>query len=158
MSRVFELKKTSCNSPWLRLAPGGGGGDGAAGPVRVALAMAVVIVRRSPTGKSVALPPGGVLISVTHLPNPYNKLDATSARWTPTGPAQARPGEHPVAPRRAAAAAGPRQGREGYQAWPGGGHCLRLRPHRSPAVAGARRGACGRRLTVRLQHNDAESE
>ena len=43
--------------------------------------MAVVIVQTGakkpgPGKKGVALPPGGVLISVTHLPNPYNKLDA----------------------------------------------------------------------------------
>lgn len=32
--------------------------------------------KRAPGKKGVSLPPGGVLISVTHLPNPHNKLDA----------------------------------------------------------------------------------
>ena len=32
--------------------------------------------KRAPGKKGVSLPPGGELISVTHLPNPHNKLDA----------------------------------------------------------------------------------
>ena len=168
MSRVFELKKTSCNSPWLRLAPGGGGGDGAAGPVRVALAMAVVIVQTGakkpgPGKKGVALPPGGVLISVTHLPNPYNKLDAfkreqgiADADWPSRKRDQVKQFLwHRAEPQLRRVLARAEKAIKRGQAV---GIVCGFGRDRSPAVAElvAERAAGGH--TVRLQHNDAESE
>ena len=130
--------------------------------------MAVVIVQTGakkpgPGKKGVALPPGGVLISVTHLPNPYNKLDAfkreqgiADADWPSRKRDQVKQFLwHRAEPQLRRVLARAEKAIKRGQAV---GIVCGFGRDRSPAVAElvAERAAGGH--TVRLQHNDAESE
>jgi len=114
-----------------------------------------------PGKKGVTLPPGGELISVTHLPNPHNKLDAfqreqgiADADWPSRKRDQVKLFlRHHAEPqlRRVLARA-----EKAIKLGKPVGVVCGFGRDRSPAVAEliAERAAAGH--TVRLQHNDAE--